>query len=101
MSRVVKFSDIANEKLQELFEYLTENWSLKVKSNFIKKLDKSISILQDNPEIFPLSKNKKSLHKCVITKHTTLYYTFTSNDVFVVTLFDTRQDPKKLKKDLT
>ncbi len=100
MSRKVKISKTAEKKLDKLFNYLLENWSLKVKSDFIKKLDKSIELIKSQPEMFPESYKNPGLHKCVITKQTTLYYRFNSKTIFVVTIFDTRQHPIKLKKDL-
>tara|TARA_R110002124_G_scaffold286766_1_gene468624 strand:- start:55 stop:360 length:306 start_codon:yes stop_codon:yes gene_type:complete len=100
MSRKVKISKTAEKKLDKLFNYLLENWSSKVKSDFIKKLDKSIDIMKVSPESFPKSEKYPGLHKCVFTKQTSVFYRFNSKTIFVVTIFDTRQDPKKLKKDL-
>tara|TARA_B100000949_G_scaffold203170_1_gene192093 strand:+ start:163 stop:465 length:303 start_codon:yes stop_codon:yes gene_type:complete len=100
MSRKVVVSKNAEKKLNSLFDYLTENWSLKVKSHFVNKLDKNIKLIQKHPESFPESVKEKGLHKCVITKQTTLYYRFDEKQIKIVTVFDTRQHPKKLKKDL-
>ncbi|EDP98574.1 hypothetical protein KAOT1_15192 [Kordia algicida OT-1] len=36
MGREVKISKTAEIKLEKLFDYLLENWSEKVKANFIK-----------------------------------------------------------------
>ena len=52
MIRTVKLSSLAEKKLDKLLEYLLENWSRKVKNDFIKKLDRSIAVIQSNPEIF-------------------------------------------------
>ena len=98
MSREVKISRTAQKKIAILLDYLQENWSLKVKSNFVQKLDKSIEIIKSNPSIFPKSAKIPYLHKCVITKHISLFYRFDSKTIFIVTIFDTRQDPSKLKK---
>lgn len=100
MSKNVVISKTAKRKLENLFEYLIENWSLKVKSDFVKKLDRSIHLIKENPESFPQSKKIKGLHKFVITKQTTLYYRFSSQRIIIVTIFDTRQNPNKLEKDL-
>ncbi len=100
MSRKIIISQIAEKKLEELFEYLLEEWSYKVKSDFIKKLDKNIKIIKDQPESFPESDKEKGLRKCVLTKQTSLYYEYNSKEIHILTFFDTRQDPKKLKKDL-
>ncbi|WP_339918488.1 type II toxin-antitoxin system RelE/ParE family toxin [Yeosuana marina] len=100
MSRKVVISKTAEKKLEKLFEYLIKEWSAKVKKDFIEKLDSSIEIIKNQPEIFPESKKGKSLRKCVITKQTTLYYRYNSKRINIVTLFDTRQDPNKLDKEI-
>jgi plasmid stabilization system protein ParE len=100
VSRKVVISKTAEKKLENLFDYLIEKWSLKVKNEFIQKLDASIAVIEKQPEIFPESKKTKGLRKCVITKQTTLFYRFNSKQIYIVTVFDTRQHPKKLKKEL-
>ena len=100
MSRSVKISKTAEKKISKLLDYLLENWSLKVKSDFVKKLDRSIDLIKSDPHIFPESDKISGLHKCVITKQTTLYYRFNSKTIFLVTIFNNRQKPSKLKKEV-
>jgi plasmid stabilization system protein ParE len=100
MNRKVIISKTAEKKLEKLFEYLIENWSLKVKKDFVKKLDGKIDLLKTHPSGFPESIKVKGLRKCVITKQTTLYYKFDSKRINIITIFDTRQNPEKLKEDL-
>ncbi|WP_373060271.1 type II toxin-antitoxin system RelE/ParE family toxin [Zunongwangia sp. H14] len=100
MGRTIVTSIIAKEKLEDLFEFLIKKWSYKVKTDFVQKLDRSIDIIKDQPEIFPESQTEKGLRKCVITKQTTLYYRFDDEKIYIVTIFDTRKDPQKLKKNL-
>ena len=100
MSRTVIISRTAEKKLEKLFKFLLENWSLKVKSDFIKKLDKNINSIKANPESFPQSEKKVGLHKCVITKQTTLFYRYTTEEITIVTIFDTRQNPNKLNQEI-
>lgn len=100
MSRKVVISKTAEQRLEKLFKYLIENWTQKVKSDFVKKLDNKIILLKEYPESFPESEKKKGLRKCVITKHTTMFYEFNSNQINIITFFDTRQNPEKLKSDL-
>ena len=52
MERKVVISKIAERKLEKLFDYLLKNWSFKVKSDFVRKLDKNISLIKSHPEIF-------------------------------------------------
>ncbi|SMO79937.1 type II toxin-antitoxin system RelE/ParE family toxin [Solitalea koreensis] len=100
MGRKVVISKLAENKLENLFNYLIENWSLKAKRDFVKKIDQFIDVIKEHPESFPESQIERGLHKCVITKQTTLYYRFDSKQIKVVTIFDTRQNPQKIKKDL-
>lgn len=100
MSRKVVISKTAEKKLDKLFEYLIMEWSVKVKADFVEKLDSSIEIIKNQPEIFPESKKGKGLRRCVITKQTTLYYRYNSKQINIVTLFDTRQNPNKLDKEI-
>lgn len=97
--RKVVLSKRASNKLEKLLEYLEHEWSHKVKTNFINKLDKTL----ENVSQYPVSAQKsdlvKGLHKVVVTKQTTLYYKFDSKSIKVVTIFDTRMNPKKLKKE--
>ena len=100
MIRKVVISKTTEKKLDSLFNYLIEKWSIKVKNEFIEKLDYSIELIRNKPELFPESKEGKKIRKCVVTKQTTLFYRFTSKQINVVTIFDTRQSPKKLKKEI-
>ena len=100
MIRKVKLSKRAAKKLERLLEYLEIKWSIKVKNDFIKKLDKSLNLIQENPDYFQKSIQIKGLHRCVITKQTTIYYRYDDKFIYVVTLFDNRQDPKKLDNEV-
>lgn len=99
MSRNINLSKRAANKLEKLLEYLESEWSLKVKKEFINKLDSSLELIKENPDLFPESKIKKGLHKCVVTKQNTIFYRFDKKTINIVTLFDNRQDPKRLDKE--
>jgi plasmid stabilization system protein ParE len=70
--RTIKLSKRAEGKLDKLLDYLEKEWSLKVKSDFISKLDKSLKQIQTHPESCPQSVFVKGLHMLVVTKHTSL-----------------------------
>ena len=98
MKREIIFSKNAEKSLIDLLEYLELKWSLKVRDKFISKLDKSIYLIQNDPEIFPKSQINKNQYRCVLSKQTTLYYKHNSKRVSVLSLFDTRQNPIKINK---
>jgi len=100
MSRVIKLSKRTTKKLDELLEYLENEWSEKVKIDFIDKFDRILTIIKLNPESFQKSDLVKGLHQCVITSQTTIYYCYDKNFVYINTIFDNRQNPKKLVREL-
>ena len=73
MIRTIKLSKRAAKKLDKLLEYRENEWSLQVKHEFIDKLDKSLKLIQKNPDLFPESTIENGLHKCVLTKQTTIF----------------------------
>jgi len=99
--RDIKLSKRAVRRLQELLEYLDNEWSESVKKKFVKELDQSLRLIRRNPASFPKTDFVKSLHRCVVTKHITLYYTYDESTVFIVTLFDNRQNPQRINKEIT
>ncbi|MEI6141305.1 MAG: type II toxin-antitoxin system RelE/ParE family toxin [Mariniphaga sp.] len=98
--RKIILSKRASKRLGKLLEYLELEWSLKVKNDFIKKLDKSFTQLQKLPESCPQSDLVKGLHMFVVTKQTSLYYRFDKNSVMIVTVFDNRMNPDRLKTEI-
>ena len=91
------WSDKALDDLRNIIGYLSENWTQKEIKTFAKKLDKRLQVIAINPRLFPLTKKKKNVRRSVLTRHTVIYYETTENMVTVITLFDPRQNPSKLK----
>ena len=98
----VFLSELAENKLLKLTDFLLENWNLKVRNEFIKKLTSKIEQISEQPESCPQSTNFKGLFKCVVTKQTTFYYriNFDKKEIEIITVFDTRQHPDKLERDI-
>tara|TARA_R110002124_G_C8761073_1_gene499140 strand:- start:201 stop:503 length:303 start_codon:yes stop_codon:yes gene_type:complete len=98
----VFLSELAENKLLKLSDYILENWNLKTRDKFIEKLTEKIKQISLQPESCPKSSEFKGLYKCVVTKQTTFYYRISTelNEVEIITIFDTRQNPNKLRKDI-
>ena len=100
MKREVRLSKRAMKKLDSLLVYLENEWSTKVKHNFILKLDKSLKQIQKLPDSFPESEKIRGLRKCVVTKQTTVFYRYSDTSIDVISIFDNRQNPKSQKKEM-
>ena len=98
----VFYSKLARLKYIKITNYLLETWSLQSKNNFIKKFDLKIQQIKLHPYSCLESFEYKGLYKCVVTKQTTFYYRVLLNqqEIEIISVFDTRQNPKKLIKDL-
>jgi plasmid stabilization system protein ParE len=91
------WSDRALEDLKNITNYLDEKWTQKEIRNFVRRLDKRLDLISVNPRLFPKTAKRKNIRRSVLTKHTVIYYEATENAVTIVTLFDPRQHPKKLR----
>ena len=98
----VFLSELAENKLFKLSQYLLENWNKKTRDKFIEKLTGKIEQISLLPESCPQSAEYNGLYKCVVTKQTTFYYRISRElkEIEIITIFDTRQNPNKLKKDI-
>jgi len=63
MNREIQLSKRAMKQINALLVYLEKEWSTKVKTDFILKLDESLKQIQKLPGIFPESEKIKGLRK--------------------------------------
>lgn len=98
----VFLSELAETKLLKLSDYLILHFDIKTRDKFIEKLSKKIKQISIQPQSCPQSSEYKGLYKCVVTKQTTFYYRISTElrEIEIITIFDTRQNPDKLKKDI-
>lgn len=96
----INISKTAEKNLASLLDFIEARWSKKSREIFTVKLQKAVSIIIMNPEIFPKSAVNKKYRKCVITKQSSLLYSFSANEIRIHNIFDTRQNPNKTKKDI-
>ena len=90
------FSERSLKEIKKISEFIKFKWSLKVSNEFMEKLKTNFDLLLVDPEIFPPN-NYKQLRKCVVSKQTTIFYKIIKNKIVIVSVFDTRQNPIKIK----
>jgi len=96
-NKKVIWSPVAQEDLISILDYLQNKWSQRVINKFINKIDDNVGLIIEDPKIFPIINQELQIRKCVVTKQNTLYYREVSEGVEIARLFDSRQDPRKLK----
>lgn len=77
--------------------YLNKEWDAKIANQFIDIIEKILKQISLNPKQFPLINKKRKVRKCVITRHNSLFYQDRKEYISILRIYDTRQDPEKLK----
>lgn len=58
--------------LEQIIDYLENNFSKFVITNFLNKLQKRLSLINDNPLLFPISYKFENTRKSVLSKQFSL-----------------------------
>jgi plasmid stabilization system protein ParE len=85
------------ENLSRIFKHLEKKWTEKEITNFSQRLEEQLYIISNKPNTYKKSSKLLGTRECVLSKHNSLMYVFNEHTLFVVTVYDNRQDPEKLK----
>lgn len=91
------WTEEAIRNLESILNYLSSEWSEKEVSQFRKMLSRQISLIQKFPLIFPASDFSPRLRKAVLSKQTIIFYEIREQLIYIVYLFNTFQNPEKIK----
>lgn len=82
-----------------VIDYLNDNWSKREMVQFNQRTQMTINAIRKNPGIFPASNKNKEIRKAIVDKNNSFFYRVDSYNqkIHLLTFFDSRQDPKKLK----
>lgn len=96
MSHIIKWTFRAEADYLVILDYLESNWTKKELLKFTTKTSKAIVQISKTPKAFPASK-KKNVRKCVLVKQVSIYYRIKKKEIELLTFWDNRRRPKKLK----
>ena len=91
----------AKNDLQKIFEYLaevSEIVALKVVQNIVMRTRLLEAGFTKIGQEEPLLKSRKKNYRCLIEGNYKIIYSQNNNEIIIHTIFDTRQNPKKLKR---
>ncbi len=92
------WSDEALKNLKNILDYLEQRWTERETGSFVELLEHQLMLISNNPWLFPLSDRYSDLRKSVLSFQTTIYYRITGDEIHLISLFDNRQDPEKIRK---
>jgi len=93
----ILWTDNALKELEKTIVFLEENWIEKELRRLAINLEKTLSLISQNPFIFQSSEIKKDIRRAVVLSLNTIYYRVSENDVEIVSFFSNRQNPDKRK----
>ena len=91
------WTDEALNNLEDILDYLNNRWTQREIVNFKKRLSKQINLIEQNPNLFPISKYNPRLRKAILSKMTTIFYEVSGQIIYLVYLFNNKQDIKRIK----
>lgn len=97
MSYKVIWTPRSEKNFADIVGYLEKEWDKPVMLAFFDRVDQLLKIISDNPELFPSIDKERKIHKSILNRHITLYYKIKPTQIDLLTFWDNRQDPKKLK----
>lgn len=97
MPKKIIWSSLSEKDLSDIMSYLNKEWDAKIANQFIDIIEKILKQISLNPKQFLLINKKRKVRKCVITRHNSLFYQDRKEYISILRIYDTRQDPEKLK----
>ncbi len=86
-------SERAEKNLDNILEYLEEEWSEKVRKAFLDEITANFDRISRMPALFPKSEKHDNLRQALIGKHTFIFYQVFEEYIDIVTIQNTRQNP--------
>jgi plasmid stabilization system protein ParE len=98
MALEVVWSEEAESQLDDIVEYLKENWTEKEIERFFNRLEDALNQVSQHPQRFKKSERKEGAREFLLSPHTTLFYSFNRKRLEVLLLWPNKNDPAKLDR---
>ena len=85
----------ARNRFVDILEYIEDKFGRTVRDHFKIKTKEFTMLLREFPEIGTLEIRDRNIRGFQLTKQTRVFYRMKKDRIIILTLFDTRQDPKK------
>ncbi len=92
----IKWTEKAQSDFDSILDFLLSDFSIKEVEKFINLTEDTLFLISKTPLMFPKAKNN-NVRKCVLVKQVNLYYRVHKNQIELLTFWDNRRNPEKLK----
>lgn len=92
----ILWTDLALEQLAQIVKYLEEEFTDREIKKLAEEIERILSIISQNPLIYPIS-DKAKIRKAVVLKFNTLYYRPKNQTIEILSFFSNRQNPESRK----
>ena len=95
MALTISWTKRASENLDNILEYLENQWGDQVVRRFIKDVYYFMELLAEFPEIGSLENKEKNIRGFTLIKQVNIFYRINNDQIIILGLFDNRQNPAK------
>lgn len=85
----------AGRQFEQIQQYLEKEFGKKSAELFTSRLFNFLELLTRYPEIGTLENKEKNIRGFLLHRHTTIFYKKEKNVIYILSVFDNRQDPAK------
>ena len=87
----------ARSDFKNITDYISGEFGILALSRFVIKFDRVLDIFAESPMIYRIVFKKQKIRRCVLSKQCIIFFKVRGGIVEIVSIFDTRQDPRKIK----
>ena len=96
----VIWTSLAKKSYNQNIEFILELWNIKIVKDFILEVEKTMNLIQSNPNCFEKWNLNTAFRKGFINENVSFYYKVHLKEIVVYLFWNNLQNPKKLKKSL-
>lgn len=94
--RKIRWSSEAEITYAENLKYLDKRWGRKVVREFLDSTDATLLHIAKNPLSFKAHDTSSNIRVCVLHKVILVYFTYSEEEIFIITFWNTYQSPDSL-----
>lgn len=95
MAKTIVWTKRANNRFNDIAEYLNQEWGEKVAQTFAEQAYGIIETLSEFPELGPVENEKRGIRGFSLTRHNKLFYRYTKDRLIILNIFDNRKHTNK------